>query len=101
MTGLVDWVNACVGHPHAELGHCRWNLSVLVDTAAADHFLTRYLDQNNSEPYRRWWDLATAVGLLPGPIGTSAWNDVGRVDLTPEVAANATEAFIRSALDAR
>ncbi len=100
VAGLVDWVNACVGHPHAEPGHCRWNLSVLVNTTAADVFLTRYLNLNDSEPYSRWWDLATAIGLLPGPIGTSAWNDVGRADLTLEVATTATEIFVRSALDA-
>lgn len=99
VAGLVDWVNACVGHPHAELGHCRWNLSVLVDSAAADDFLDCYLVLTDSKPYSRWWDLATLVGLLPGPIGTSGWNQVGRADLTPEAARAATEIFARSVLD--
>ncbi|MDH3299292.1 MAG: aminoglycoside phosphotransferase family protein [Acidimicrobiia bacterium] len=36
---VVDWVNACVGHPHAELGHCRWNLAMTVGPEAADRFL--------------------------------------------------------------
>lgn len=100
VAGLVDWVNACVGHPHAELGHCRWNLSVLVDSAAADAFLDRYLAVTDSQPYSTWWDLATVVGLLPGPIGASGWNQVGRADLTSDVAGTATEVFLRSVLEA-
>lgn len=43
LPAVVDWVNACVGHPHAELGHCRWNLAVLDGIGSADRFLDRYL----------------------------------------------------------
>ena len=99
VVGLVDWVNACVGHPHAELAHCRWNLSVLVGVGAADSFLERYLTVTGSGPYDSWWDLATVVGLLPGQIGTSGWNQVGRVDLTSEAATSTTETYLRSILN--
>ena len=96
---VVDWVNACVGHPHAELGHCRWNLSVLVGQRAADAFLASYLSlRSTPTPYDRSWDLATVLGLLPGPFGTSAWHSVGRSDLTDATVISATEQFLADTL---
>ena len=99
---VVDWVNACVGHPHAELGHLRWNLTVLVGLEAADHMLDTYLRRpgSNGAPatYDAWWDLAPAMSFLPGPIGCSAWHDVGRTDLTPERVVEQTERFVADAL---
>ncbi len=96
---MVDWVNASVGHPHAELGHCRWNLTVLVDPGAADEFLMRYLEATEIEDYSRWWDLTALIGLLPGPIGSSGWFAVGRIDLTDSAVLAATEQFLRAALE--
>ena len=99
VTGVVDWVNACVGHPHADLGHCRWNLSVLVDAAAADALLSRYLSVHPGQVYNRWWDLAAAMSFLPGPIGTSGWLAVGRSDLTQSGVVESTELFVKDALE--
>ena len=98
VSGVVDWVNACVGHPHAELGHCRWNLTVLVGTEAANTFLHAYL-AGTGGTFDPWWDLVTAIGLLPGPIGASGWRAVGRSDLTDAVVMHQTEAFVRAALE--
>lgn len=99
VSGVVDWVNACVGDPHAELGHCRWNLAVLVDLPAADEFLERYRQATDLRDYDPWWDLATSIGLLPGPPGTAGWRVVGRTDLTETRVRGATEQFLRAALE--
>lgn len=93
---VVDWVNACVGHPHAELGHCRWNLSVLSGLDCADRFLTAYL--GGSESYSTHWDLAPLMSFLPGPMAGSGWQAVGRTDLTPAVIIERTEAFLSHVL---
>ena len=98
VSGVVDWVNTCVGHPHAELGHCRWNLVTLADRSAADAFLTEYLAHTAGHTYDPWWDVAAVMGLLPGPIATSGWQAVGRLDLTPTQVIAATESFLRAAL---
>jgi aminoglycoside phosphotransferase (APT) family kinase protein len=98
VAGVVDWVNACVGHPHAEIGHCRWNLATLVDSQTADAFLASYLSLTAGDDYDWWWDLATPMSFLPGPIGTSGWEAVGRVDLTETRVVAATEQFLRAAL---
>lgn len=94
---VVDWVNACVGHPHAELGHCRWNLTVLAGLDCADAFLDAYLQGDDT--YASYWDLAPAMSFLPGPVGGDGWRAVGRADLTPAVVIERTELFLRSALD--
>ena len=97
---LVDWVNACVGHPHAELGHCRWNLAVLAGQDVAGTFLGSYLDQTSFGPYSPYWDLATVMGFLPGPPEVAGWHAVGRTDLTSAVVIARTEDFLRQAVDA-
>ena len=102
LTGVVDWVNACIGHPHAELGHCRWNLAVLAGQEAADEFLDCYLGavDLDGESYDPWWDLASVLGLLPGPLGVSGWHAVGRTDLTLGKVVQTTEAFLSTAVSA-
>jgi aminoglycoside phosphotransferase (APT) family kinase protein len=99
VSGVVDWVNACVGHPHAELGHCRWNFALLAGAQAAGEFLASYLSAANQDHYDRWWDIAAALSLLPGPIGIRGWHAVGRSDLTEPHVIAATEEFISSALN--
>ncbi len=98
---VVDWVNACVGHPHAELGHCRWNLAVTAGPVAADRFLDHYMELTDDRaygPYSRWWDVDSLLDKLPGPGATSAWRAVGRADLTTDRVAAATDAFLRRVL---
>lgn len=98
IVGVVDWVNACVGHPHAELGHCRWNLSTLVGPESADAFLSAYLDARGEQRYDPWWDICTVMGILPGPVGTTAWAAVGRADLTAKSVVTSMERFLRTAI---
>jgi aminoglycoside phosphotransferase (APT) family kinase protein len=98
IVGVVDWVNACVGHPHAELGHCRWNLAVLAGLDAADRFLAHYLAVTGSGPYDHWWDLAAVLSLIAWPVTTDPWHAVGRTDITPSSALTAIEAFLQGAL---
>lgn len=97
---VIDWVNACVGHPHAEWGHMRANLAMSVGHVAADEFRAegeRLAPEFG--PYDRWWDLVDLLGLLPGPIGLDGYRAVGRRDLTEVQIVRSLEALIREALD--
>ncbi|MDY0407022.1 aminoglycoside phosphotransferase family protein [Virgibacillus sp. 179-BFC.A HS] len=38
VSGVVDWVNACVGPAGIDLGHCRYNLAMLYGVSAAELF---------------------------------------------------------------
>src|SRR5699024_3885678 len=42
ISGVVDWVNACIGPVGVDIGHCRVNLAQLYDVDTADAFLTSY-----------------------------------------------------------
>lgn len=98
---VVDWVNACVGHPHAELGHLRWNLTVLAGLELADRVLESYLSRPptpDSSGYDRWWDIVPLLSFVGGPIGLSGYHAVGRTDLTPELVVGRTEEFLATAL---
>jgi len=92
---VVDWLNACVGHPHAELGHCRWNLAVLADPDTADRFLAHYLAlaPDGGEPYDPLWDLVSVLSLSGGEIGVG-WRAVGRHDLTESAVVQATMEYL-------
>ncbi len=91
IVGVVDWVNACVGHPHADLGHCRWNLTLLDGPESADVFLR----SRGVENYDPWWDVCAVMGTLPGPIDTTAWEALGRPGLK---VVEAMESVLRGAL---
>ena len=97
---VIDWVNACVGHPHAEWGHMRANLVMSVGHDVADAFRAegeRLAPEFG--PYDRWWDLVDLLGFLPGPIGLDGYRAVGRSDLTESRIVSRLETLIREALD--
>lgn len=61
VVGLVDWANASVGEPHADLGHCRMNLAMWSGQQAAD----RFLELSGTIGYDHRWDVVAAAGSLP------------------------------------
>lgn len=99
LTGVVDWVNACAGHPHAEVYHARFNLAVLGGLELADEFLIRYLRHaGEAEPYDPRWDLETPISFLGSRPRGRAWRAFGRDDLTDEVIWSSIERFVAGAL---
>jgi aminoglycoside phosphotransferase (APT) family kinase protein len=58
VTGVVDWANASVGDPRADVGHCRVNLAGVLGLAAADRFL-ELCEIGEYDPY---WDIVAALG---------------------------------------
>lgn len=57
MSGVVDWVNACVGPPGIDVATCRWNLAQWASIAAADAFVAAY-EQLSGNPHDSYWDIA-------------------------------------------
>lgn len=91
---VLDWVQACVGHPHAELAHTRWNLTLLADVATGDDFVAAAAG-NEIDPM---WDVIEAVEFAPEPFDVSAWQAGGRVEISRERAARVAEDFLERAL---
>jgi aminoglycoside phosphotransferase (APT) family kinase protein len=68
VSGVVDWVNACRGPAGIDVAWCRHNLANLHGVSVADDFLAAYIEAAGSDfEYDPYWDLMSAVELLPGP----------------------------------
>ena len=65
VSGIVDWVNASIGSPWADVGHCRMNLASELGPAAADRFLDLYRAvSGRTDEYHAYWDISAAIGGL-------------------------------------
>lgn len=62
LQGVVDWVNASVGSPDADVGHCRVNLAARFGPPAADRFLALFLSAAGRTSYHPYWDVVAALG---------------------------------------
>ena len=54
LTGVVDWIEACVGPPEVDVGHCRLNLTVLFSASVADRFRALYEAESGHSVDARW-----------------------------------------------
>ena len=95
--GIVDWASACVGPAAFDYAHCRVNLAVLWDQAAADDFAV-------IDPA---WDIEAAFGFLDfGAVELEAWPgdlprsfvEGGGPNLPADVIRGRLEAYVREAL---
>jgi aminoglycoside phosphotransferase (APT) family kinase protein len=62
ISGIVDWVNAGVGSPDADVGHCRANLAGRFGLEAADRFLDLHRGVSGRGGYHPYWDISAALG---------------------------------------
>jgi Ser/Thr protein kinase RdoA (MazF antagonist) len=97
VSGVVDWVNACMGPAGIDTGHCRLNLVQMYGVEAADTFLDHYLAYARrvrcdvNDPY---WDMLCLIEVLPGPPEVyRGWPDLGLNGLTPELLARRLDEY--------
>jgi aminoglycoside phosphotransferase (APT) family kinase protein len=65
VSGVVDWVNASIGSPWADVGHCRVNLADRFGQPAAERFLDAYRAvSGRRDAYHPYWDISAAIGGL-------------------------------------
>ena len=62
VSGVVDWANASVGSPDADVGHCRLNLAGTLGLGAADRFLELHRGLTDRGAYDPYWDVVAALG---------------------------------------
>ncbi|EFM08614.1 aminoglycoside phosphotransferase [Paenibacillus curdlanolyticus YK9] len=100
ISGVVDWVNACIGPAGVDVGHCRMNLALLFGTAAADQFLEAYLRHAGERfRYDPYWDVITMANFLYGPPGVyPGWTALGVSGLTDALMAERTDHYMKSLL---
>ncbi|MGZ4734510.1 MAG: phosphotransferase family protein [Acidimicrobiia bacterium] len=64
VSGIVDWCDASIGVPDADVGHCRINLAHQLGYDVAEQFGARYRERSGRGGYHPYWDLVDAVGML-------------------------------------
>jgi len=92
ITGIVDWVNACVGPAGVDIGHCRRNLALLHGIQVADRFLDECLHWAEYDPY---WDIVTLLDALPGIEPYAGWSALG-VQISLEVVRERADDYLAS-----
>jgi aminoglycoside/choline kinase family phosphotransferase len=99
ISGVVDWVNACVGCAAVDLAHCRNNLVCLYGVEAADTFLTSYRTlAAAADPYHPYWDLngfAEFFGVLQISV-YPPWLEFGMDSLTDTLIQRRADAYLAS-----
>ena len=99
VSGIVDWVNACVGPAMVDVSHCRLNLVSMFGVEVADKFLDAWLKLAGQEHYSLWWDVnGLANGwVFNAPISIySGWADFGKTDITIELIASRLDRYVQS-----
>jgi len=100
LTAVIDWDDAALGPPGADVGYCRTDLALVAGGDAPDIFLEAYEAAAGYRiPQLFFWDLAGAKRALPDPAPwVTAYHDLGRTDLTLEQVRDRLRAFIAGAL---
>ncbi|MDR7318829.1 aminoglycoside phosphotransferase family protein [Brevibacillus nitrificans] len=101
VSGVVDWVNACVGPAGIDVGHCRVNLAQLYDVETADAFLSAYQQEaRETFMYDPYWDLVSLTDILFGPPQVYAgWTALGFTGLTDALIADRLEEYAKSLVE--
>jgi aminoglycoside phosphotransferase (APT) family kinase protein len=100
LTGIVDWEQPRRGNPGQDIGCCRLDLAVLIGGEAPAIFLSAYeAASGRTIPDLFFWDLYMATWALPSiEEYLGGYHDLGRTDLTIEVARARLDRFVVDAL---
>ena len=81
LVGVVDWTSGSWGPPSVDLGHMRVNLAMDLGLAVADRFQAAHRALTGFD-HHPWWDVASAVDLLPGlePAGPAPDPELERLE---------------------
>lgn len=101
VSGIVDWVNACIGPAGIDTGHCRVNLAMMYGTETADRFLEAYCEAAGAAfSYEPYWDLLALFDMLDGPPTVySGWPAFGFTGLTDQLMRQRIERYMLSLLE--
>ncbi|TWT24938.1 aminoglycoside phosphotransferase family protein [Planomicrobium sp. CPCC 101110] len=101
VSGVVDWVNACLGPAGVDVGHCRVNLAQLYGVSVADRFLSAYQRYAGASfGYHPYWDLLSLIDILDGPPSVYAgWIEFGMTGLSDELVRHRLDEYLCSLLE--
>jgi len=99
ISGVVDWSEARIGDPGADVAYARGDLNIVLGPEAAELFRERYEARRGALMSLAFWDLRTSLPALCWlPDWVRGYHEVGLTELTFETARARLEAFIADAL---
>lgn len=102
VSGIVDWVNACLGPAGIDVGHCRVNLVQLHGLKAAGRFLEAYRSSmagGEEFEYDPYWDMLTLASYASGELTVyRGWTDLGVTHLHEDLLAARLDEYAESLL---
>jgi Ser/Thr protein kinase RdoA (MazF antagonist) len=101
ISGVVDWINACIGARGVDLAHCRNNLVALYGVETADRFLAHYETLAGApDPDQPYWDLnGIAEFFFSDSLAVyTPWLDFGMAHLTDSLIQQRADAYLQSVL---
>jgi len=101
LTGIIDWDGAIIDDPGYDVGYARGDMQLVLAGDAPDRLLARYEGRRGPVHAMPFWDL---VAVLSAFRWLSDWvvgyREVGRSELTDDLARERLESFVRAALRA-
>lgn len=98
ISGVVDWINACMGPAGIDVAHCRLNLAIMYGQEAAEEFLEAYRIAVPDYIHDPYWDLDDALGALPDVKPYPPWAEFGLTGLTTALVRERLQEFVQAAL---
>ena len=98
ISGIVDWINACMGPAGIDVAHCRLNLAIMYGQPTADAFLAAYTQAAPGYEHDFYWDLDDALGALPNVRPYAPWAQFGLTGLSTEMVRERLQAFVSAAV---
>jgi aminoglycoside phosphotransferase (APT) family kinase protein len=92
ISGIVDWVNGCIGPWEVDVSHCRKNLAILHGIESAETFDTRYRNLTGAPIPDPYWDACAIADSGPDFNGYMAFRSFG-VPLTTHQITSRINAF--------
>jgi len=95
LTGIVDWVNGCIGPAGVDLAHCRLNLLFMYGVEAAELFLTAYRECVPAYRHDPYWDIDALLGSLPNPEYYRPWREFGLPPVDQKMLRERSDDYLR------
>jgi aminoglycoside phosphotransferase (APT) family kinase protein len=77
ISGIVDWVNGCIGPLEVDVSHCRKNLAILHGIESAETFDRRYRNLTGAPIADPYWDACAIADNGPDFDGYMAFRSFG------------------------
>lgn len=99
ISGVVDWINACLGPAGVDVAHCRTDLALMHGPEVAQRFLEVYTEASPGYVHDPYWDLDSILDrALPRPAYHSPWAAFGLARIPAKVLQARLERHLRQVM---